>query len=123
MKNKYPEFRQILRERQAESQALAQQIRQTSGKERMLLWEQKRQYGSKTRVLLLAYACLRGVPYKAVERKCHMEPTPSNVSEVGGFWYYMIRGIQEAAKAQGQSLDSSVIKAWLTASQASEAAA
>lgn len=38
--------------------------------DRYYAWDEKRAIGHEARLHLLAYACLRGVPYRVVEKKC-----------------------------------------------------
>ena len=101
MRNKYPEIQKELRERQAESRAIRQKINESSGQDRYNLWDEKRSYGSTTRALLLAYACLRGVPYRAVERK----------SDPHTMWW-VPGAIQKMAEKHGHELTKEQIQAW-----------
>jgi len=104
-KNKYPEIQNELRERQAASQAIRQKIHQSSGRDRYDLWDEKRSYGSVTRALLLAYALLRGVPYRVVEPK----------SDPHTMWWVPGAIEREAARFE-HVLTKEQIKAWLAAS-------
>jgi hypothetical protein len=72
---KYEEIKFELRSRQAESQAIRKQIHATSGLDRYNLWAKKRAYGSDTRYLLLAYAFLRGMPYRVCEPEGSSPPS------------------------------------------------
>lgn len=110
-KNKYPEIQNELRERQAASQAIRQKIHQSSGRERYDLWDEKRSYGSVTRALLLAYALLRGVPYRVVEPK----------SDPHEMWW-VPGAIEREASRFEHVLTKEQIGAWLKA-KAPEAAA
>ena len=65
---KYQNVKQEIKTRQAHSQGIHKQIQATHGDERARLWEKKREYGTKTRWILLGYAFLRGVPYRVVEK-------------------------------------------------------
>jgi hypothetical protein len=51
------------------------EIRRTSGMERWAAWQEKRLVGYDARVSLLAYACVRGRPYRSVEPKTHDDLT------------------------------------------------
>lgn len=60
-------LRTKIAEQTATSRAIRTAITAASGRERYDLWEQKRHVGAETRRLLLAYAYLRGKPYRAGE--------------------------------------------------------
>ncbi len=51
----------------AESKAIRKQIHASSGMAKWMLWQEKRAVGYSARRELLAYAFLRGVPYRVVE--------------------------------------------------------
>lgn len=54
-----------------------------TGPERSRLWLDKRAKGSETREWLLAYACVRGLPYRAVEPKTREgnHPSPTAIAQ------------------------------------------
>lgn len=117
--SKYPKIKQKLKNRQAASQAIHKKIHATNGIERHELWLEKRSFGHKTRILLLAYAMLRGVPYRAVEPKTHQSDMPFYV-----LWDYVGRSIAKSASEFGHELDDDAVKAWLKeAPEASQEAA
>lgn len=100
---KYPEIRTQIKERAAHSRAIHEQIREATGLDRHRLWNEKRWYGAETRLLLLAYAFLRGMPYHAVERKCRNNPCDLHYA------------IQRRLKALGHEMERESIKSWLKA--------
>lgn len=66
-KTKFPTLKAELRQRELHSKSIHKRIRETSGEERMRLWEEKRAYGAGTRCVLLLYAMARGMPRSACE--------------------------------------------------------
>lgn len=100
-KCKYPEIKAELRQREQESRAIRKQIHESSGLIRWSLWQDKRSYGSGTRDLLLAYAFLRGVPYRVCEAKTvpNSGPYPSC--------------IERCLKARGHEVAKEAIEQWL----------
>lgn len=98
---KFPEIRAELRQREAHSKSIHQRIRETSGEERMKLWEEKRSYGLDTRFLLLYYAMLRGMPRQVCEPKYRPR------------WDFAW-GMGHHAKRLGHTYDVDAFAAWLS---------
>jgi hypothetical protein len=99
-KCKFPEIRAELRQREQESRAIRKQINESSGMARWAFWEEKRNYGGATRDLLLAYAFLRGMPYRVCEPK-----TSEDYSRFAP-------AIQCCLSAHGHEFEKEAIKAW-----------
>jgi hypothetical protein len=102
-KCKYPEIQAELKQREQESHAIRTQIHESSGMERWGFWQDKRQYGGDTRDLLLAYAFLRGKPYRICE--------PKTLPNSGPY----ARRIQRCLQARGHEVAEDTIVAWLEA--------
>jgi hypothetical protein len=102
-------FRASLREQMEESQISVRAIQQTSGKERESAWDQKRCVGRDTRYILLAYAFLRGVPYKVLESFTAGGNEPS-------FRSIAYAGLSVA----GLAFDEDAICAWLNGEKPAE---
>src|SRR5882724_2684321 len=66
-KSELVNLRSEIAKRVAESRGIRKNINASSGMAKWALWNDKRSVGSETRDLLLAYAFLRGVPYRVVE--------------------------------------------------------
>lgn len=109
-KTRFPELRAELRQREAHSKTIAKRIRESAGEERMRLWEQKREYGSVTRFILLMYALMRGLP------RDHCEPAPT--TERGRLIrteqkWWLSSSIVWTAKQRGHVLERTAVEAWL----------
>lgn len=102
-KCKFPEIKAELRQREQDSRAIRQQINDSSGMERWGFWVDKRLFGSDTRTLLLGYAFLRGVPYRAVEAK--------TAPNTGPYAVY----IQQFLQTRGHEVAADAIEKWLEA--------
>jgi len=104
---KFPEIKKTICEREHVSRrVLRGAIREATGMDRWAAWVDKRDYGDETRLLLLAYAMLRGLPYVACEKKCGEFNKPS------------ASGICNVAAAHGFQLDLAAVKAWLASEPA-----
>ena len=68
-----------IRELEAESRAIGTRVRSLKGLDRHQARQDKRDLGSTTRLLLLTYGFLRGVPYERIERNVDKlnNPRPS----------------------------------------------
>ena len=66
----------------AEGRTLRARIGAARGAERDALWNEKRAVGRRARVVLLAYAFVRGVPYARVERRTASPPNPYALADV-----------------------------------------
>lgn len=99
-KCKYHQIKEELKSRQAESQDIRKHIHTSSGKDRWNLWQKKRFWGQDTRVLLLAYAFLRGVPYRVCEPKIRLNSGP------------YICSVHSCLEARGHSVTEEAIKTW-----------
>jgi hypothetical protein len=99
-KCKYPQIKEELKSRQAESQDIRKRIHAASGMDRWELWQEKRRYGSETRDLLLAYGFLRGMPYRVIEAKTDSGPSCTL--------------IQRCLAAHGHEVAPEAIKTWLS---------
>jgi hypothetical protein len=102
-KCKFPEIKAELRQREQESRAIRKQIHESSGMERWGFCEDKRNYGGATRDLLLAYAFLRKMPYRACEPK-----TSEDYSRFAPV-------IQRCLQAHGHEITSEALEAWMKA--------
>jgi hypothetical protein len=104
---KYPEIKKSLCDREHVSRTVLRgAIRDAAGMDRWQAWVEKRDYGDETRLLLLAYAMLRGKPYIACEPKCGEFNMPS------------ASGICNVAMAHGFKLELANVKAWLASEPA-----
>lgn len=56
-----------------QGRAIRLRIAASSGPDRHALWNEKRAVGRRTRYLLLLYGCLRGIPYRRIEPRCHQD--------------------------------------------------
>jgi hypothetical protein len=74
MKQAILKLKQDIKAQVETAKALRNRIRETKGDERHQAWNRKRAHGSGTRYMLLAYGCLRGVPYARIEQKTHEPP-------------------------------------------------
>lgn len=94
--------------------AIAHEIRKSSGLDRYHLWNEKRSIGTDARYALLAYACIRGVPYERVEARCGAfnNPSATRVFDV------MVKALDEDIKA---SWSPEPVRAWLMRRQEQEA--
>lgn len=101
-KSKFPEIKQAIKDRETQSREMRKRMNQTSGLERHSIWNEKKGYGFDTRALLLLYAFLRKVPYRAVERKCCL-----------GERYYISYCIGKLLKTYNLELEIEDIEAWL----------
>jgi hypothetical protein len=110
-KCKYPQLKEELKARQAESQAIRRQIHESSGMERWGFWQDKRRYGAETRDLLLAYAFLRGLPYRLCETKTKPNSGP------------YARDLQRCLIARGHEVAEDAIETWLKAEPSNAAVA
>lgn len=74
-----------LKKRETASREIRKQIHASSGMDRWHLWNEKREYGSTTRYILLARAIIRGMPYAAAEKKSdrgiHIEGLARTIKE------------------------------------------
>lgn len=86
-----------------------------TGPERCQLWMDKRAVGAQARRLLLAYAYLRGMPYKAVEPKS----VPGNIPWCGDIANLILDEASRRDNAAREALRRT-IKAWLDAKPAAE---
>jgi hypothetical protein len=77
-------LKQQVRSLAEQGKNLAASARSSSGMDRHQWWLEKRKLGTDARYALLAYACIRGVPYKVAEQRCRQynEPSPTKVFEV-----------------------------------------
>jgi len=77
-------LRQQVKSLAEQGKSIAANIRSSSGMSRHYWWLDKRKLGTDARYALLAYACIRGVPYKVAEQRCRQynEPSPTKVFEV-----------------------------------------
>jgi hypothetical protein len=64
---RFENIREAIRNQERLSREARSAIRATSGLDRYNAWAEKRSIGAHTRDLLLAYAFLRGVPYRVCE--------------------------------------------------------
>jgi hypothetical protein len=100
-KCKFPEIKAELCLREQASHVIRKQIHESSGIGRWTLWQDKRQYGAETRNLLLAYAFLRGRPYRTVEIK-----TLPNSGPYAG-------SIHRCLLSHGHEMTKEIIEQWL----------
>lgn len=114
--NAIESIRSQIKENTDKSRAIRNRIHATNGMERWSLWEDKRELGSGTRILLLAYACLRGRPYVQIERKVASgnEPSPSAI-------LYAIESVLPQEGLEEGLWTKERVKAWLEVKEASEA--
>ena len=110
-KSKYPEIQAELRQREAESRAIRKQIHESSGLDRWNFWNDKRELGSNTRYVLLAYAFLRGMPYAVCEIKCEYANRPAPHS------------LQNFLLHRGHDVSLDVIKNWFKGQRVEKAVA
>jgi hypothetical protein len=97
---KYPEIRKSLNEREQTSRSkYRKSIHESKGMDRWWAWVAKREYGTDTRHLLLAYAMLRGLPYSVCERNAEIRPSAL--------------AIRVTAKEYGHMLTEDAIHAWI----------
>jgi hypothetical protein len=82
MSRKYEDIQRIIIERQGVSRRLNEAIHKVRGLERHALRLEKRSYGDATRIVLLAYAMLRGKAYEDIERTCTRAPSASAIADV-----------------------------------------
>lgn len=89
-----------------QGRVIVKDIHASSGLQRYALWNEKRMVGTEARYALLAYACLRGIPYERVEAPCRKgnEPSATRVFEV------MTRALDEDVKA---AWSPEPVRAWL----------
>ena len=103
-KNKYPELKQEIRDREAASREIRKRIQATTHMDRWNAWQDKRQEGSTTRCLLLIYAMLRGVPRYVLEAK----------HDRNHHWW-IANGMGRMAEQRGFALTKDAIEDWLNA--------
>ncbi len=102
-------FRSALREALEDSRPYVLAIQQTSGKDRERAWDAKRSFGHDTRYTHLAYAFLRGMPYKVLEEKTGPGNEPS------------VRSIAYAGlTVTGLAFNEDAIVAWLNGEKPAE---
>lgn len=81
----HPSVRAAIAANVLQSRAISKEILATSGPDRHAARERKRRLGRDTRVLLLALAFLRGVPYARVESpRTASRPDPHDVAGAAG---------------------------------------
>ncbi len=96
MKEAISKLKQSVKQLAAGGSAIAAQIREAKGLDRYHLWNEKRYHGDSTRHALLAYACLRGRAYEAVERKVREGNFPSATA----IRSHLLEALGEAQKAE-----------------------
>lgn len=82
-----------------------------TGKQREALWTEKRALGTQTRCRLLAYAYLRGVPYKAVEANA----VPGNIPYVHHLAPHVHPGFDKLPLGEERKQIADGIRDWLGA--------
>lgn len=104
-KNRYPELKQEIKDREAASREIRKRIQASSGLDRHEAWMEKRSEGSTTRCLLLIYAMLRGVPRRVLEAKYSYDDH-----------YWIHNGMSHMAAQRGfAELTKEAIEKWLRA--------
>jgi hypothetical protein len=116
MKQAVESIKNQIKANAAELREIRKQIYASKGAERSHFWGCKRGLGDDTRHLLLAYACLRGRQYLAIEAKCASdnEPRPSAVLA------FLAASLPEGGPERAEWTKDRV-KAWLARPAASEA--
>jgi hypothetical protein len=121
-KRRFENIREAIRQQEQLSRAARAKIRETSGLDRYEAWTEKRSVGAHTRDLLLAYAFLRGMPYRVCE-PITRNPEPPPVGEpvkngppaygVDIFWRLVEFGYREKPERLGKCPED--LQAWLAA--------
>jgi hypothetical protein len=89
-----------------QGRSIVKDIHASSGMDRYWAWSAKRAVGTEARYALLAYACLRGIPYERVEAPSRKgnEPSATRVFEV------LSKALDEDVKA---AWSPEPVRAWL----------
>lgn len=81
-------------------------IRESSGMDRWWVRAEKSARGCDARLLLLAYAAARGVPYRALERKCTEDgDARARDSLLAGIWTVL--------RSHGMEMDGNAVRSWM----------
>lgn len=113
-KCKFPELKAEIKQAEADSKLIRKTINESKGLDRHEAWLKKRSHGDQTRLLLLSYAYLRGVPHNVCEPVWRFEH----------LWFLQY-GVSKVLKrfSFGQEVDEKALDAWLKdASKVVEAA-
>ena len=73
-KRRISTLKDIIKQRVEVSQGIRKNIHESSGMDRHHFWCDKQNHGDITRVHLLIYGFLRGIPYKTIEPKTDRHP-------------------------------------------------
>lgn len=90
----------------SESRALRAEAYKLAGEPRHHVWLSKRSLGKRTRDVLLAYACLRGMPYRRAEASC----APTNTPWASSIHRELCQALDDATK---QEWPVERVRAWL----------
>jgi len=114
-KKDLPGLRAEIKRLADEGRAYHSRIRAARGPERHALRMEKKDVGEGARVLLLAYALLRGVPYRALEARCR--------EDVDGRGWLVSAVRREAGRWAPDGVQDEAVEAWFGAEAPGEAAA
>lgn len=114
-KKDLPGLRAEIKRLADEGRSYHPRIREARGPERHALRMEKKSVGEEARVLLLAYALLRGVPYRALEARCR--------EDAGGRGWLVSAVGRAAARWAGAELPDGSAEAWFEAPAPGEVAA
>ncbi len=115
-KSELVSLRQDIAKRVDESRETRKRINASSGMAKWTLWNEKRAIGAETRVLLLAYSFMRGVPYRVVEPTAK---TPEGRTPEGWLKSLAVDIVQETRLLP---VDVEAVKTWLAVPEAPERA-
>lgn len=108
------QLKSVVKELAAESHRIrVERIRPTKGPDRAAAWWAKRAVGRRARATLLAYAFVRGIPYRCVEPKTHEDTFEFEASRRfarQSLASEVVRALSEA----GVESDREVICAWMS---------
>jgi hypothetical protein len=98
----------VIKGRAKSSQAMRRDANRTHGMDKHLIHLRRRDYGADTRYYLLAYAFLKGIPYKTVENQCHQDNNPDPDTILG-----VIADIDDIYEGHVFKWDLNDVKAWI----------
>jgi len=96
-----------------EGKAFRPRIHAAQDQERYNLWDEKRAVGQEARYLLLAYAFLRGIPYRILEKKCYED-------DCKYLRYHLIQGFKDALTNHEYEISEAELENWLSPPQLAE---
>lgn len=114
-KSNLENLRVFIKGRELESKTVYEhKIRKSFGQEKHVIQLKQNSFGSETRLYLLAYAFLRGVPYAVVEASTN-EPIRESYKQdkIAKICHFFVDNQWMIGKTSGKELNSDHIKDWL----------